>query len=272
MTQIERKKDLLYEYFKIAFDIYKATSMVDDYTICTNSPLDFNDIASYKLPVINFTKELVDRTGGDHVDTDRKHNITIFDYGHIPLYQFSFLIAQNMNFSGTIGIKEINRDFGLSRHLEYLSVFIEEYKINNLFHSKDLDIYGEDSDELMDSYRQLYDVLEEYFTLDSMSLYSLLNGIKNQYKVPDNAILLEGDSYTVLDMKSLRSHIFINEFGEKVSCISSKTSPMLKISFNGNKILHIRTKLDKKNNTFKLRFFIETTSKFLNLFKTKRII
>lgn len=269
MNHTNLKKELLYLYFVNSLYLLEKRGAVDDYDVCNYSEHDFSDIGQYKLPLLDFARSVFNSLGGGHVQ--RNDNIiSLFNNDGFPIYEFSFLVSESLTFSGTIGINEIHRDFGFSKHLDYLSIFMERYKVNNLFTSNNIEVYGEDSEELLASYIKFYDVLEEYFTNDPMSLYSLLSGIKKEYKVPDTTVMFSGDKYIILDMRKLKSHLFINEFIERVDSTSNQTSPMLKIEFDGNKILHIRTKMDKKNNKFKLRFFIETTSKFLNLFKTTR--
>ena len=276
-----KNKDLLkrlcFLYFSIALDIAsKNEGMVDDYEVKKFSTHDFDDISNYKLPILNFAKDLYSKHKTLMFAKSMSNSIVVFNaITKMPYLEFSFVLTQTLTFSGTIGVTEISRDFGLSKHIDYLSLFIERYKINNIVNSSDLrnQIYGGDFDELLTSYQHLYDALQKYFESDTMALYSLLTGIKNYYNVPDIGIhLSDDDTYQVLDMLRLKDHNLINDMPSRIEAISSKQTPMLKIDLDGNKILHIRTKTDKKNNTFKLRFFIETTTKFLNLFKTRRNI
>ena len=251
----------------VALDLIQKNKTVDDYDVVTYSECDYDDIAIYKLPILAFVRKLYSKyTSIDaSIDVD---NIKI--YTPHSLCNFSFVLSETMAFSGTIGITDINKDFGLSKHLNYLSMFVDQYKIDRMVSQYDLEneIQGEEVDELLTAYRQLYIALSDYFNSDYMSLYSLLTGIKQHYNIPDVGVLLDNENYVTLDMTKLKNPSFINDYSRDVKSEVLPDSPTLKVVYKGNKLLHIRTKMDTKNNNYKLRFFIETTTKFLNLFKT----
>lgn len=264
MNQVELKKCLAVEYFKYAIDLYCKNSKVDDYDIRTYSGKEYEEIANSKLAILTLVKDLGEEYGSNIRYNVAYPMIEVFSDDILkPHKTFTLLISKQMTFSGTIGINDIQNDGGLSKHLWYLRLFFDRSDINQL---NNIRVIGDSEEDIVHSYVEFYQSLCKIMQANPISLYKLLTGLKKAYDVPDCAILLDDSNYRVLDFSKINDSRFINSF-EDFSFEASDTSPYLKIKFQGNKLMHIRTKTDVKNNSFKLRLFIETSSKFLKLFE-----
>lgn len=263
MTVIKNKLRLVHLYIAEAFRLKCVNGMVDDYDICRSIGDNFEPIANLKLPILSILECIVSEYDPKSIIVN-EDCVDLLDENGVSFLKFSFIITPILSFSGNIGIREIEYDGGLTKHISYLSLF---------FPLKESSLMGIESthgncneDFIYQYYIDFYSKVSLLLQNDPMSLYSLLTGIKKHYNLLDTCVLLETDGYSFIDFTKLKCIDFINNFSE-VEIESSDTSPMLKISYQGNKLLHLRTKIEKKNSSYKLRFFIETSSKFLKLFK-----
>lgn len=263
---IQNRKLQAIRYFKAVIDLQLKNGIVDDYDIRKCTGEEFEAIANLKMPLLHFADHVLKVFEPSEIRIDERNlHISLFDELGVEFDKFSFVLTPQLSFSGTIGINQIEYDCGVSKHLEYLSIFFpsnELYRLQN-YHipftvTEDVDI--------LDEYVEFYGLLADYLNNSPMALYNLLTGIKKHYGLLDKAVLLTTDSFQVLDFTKFKNIDFINNHDE-VEVEASDTAPLLKISYQGSKLLHLRTKSDRKNSKFKLRFFIETSSKFLDLFK-----
>lgn len=269
MNSIELRKCLADEYFKYAMDLCIKNGKVDDYDIRVTSGKEYEEIAPFKLSILNLVSDLYRDHPNSKIGCYTKNNrISLnLDDGH-PLntfrYDFQLLLTNQMTFSGTIGITDIEYDGGLTKHLNYLSLFFDKSDIRIL---QSILINHHSEESIIRSYTRFYEKLVEIIQNNPTSAYRLFTGVKQAYDIPDTAVLLtDSGHYKIIDFNKLNSHSFLNS-SESFEYTASDISPYLKVEYEGNKILHIRTKTDTKNNKFKLRFFIETNSKFLQLFE-----
>jgi len=261
MTIIQAKKQLVHSYFTEALRLRTVNGNVDDYDICRSIGNDFESIANLKLPILSFLEHLIAEYNPSNIEINGDC-ICLLDECGMKVYTFSFILTPILSFSGNVGINEIEYDGGVNKHMEYLSLFFPEMRNIPKLH-----IWHSEMDEnsLLEAYVDFYRMVCSKLENNPMSLYNLLTGIKKHYNLLDDATLLETDGFSLIDFTKLKDSNFINSFSD-VELETSDTSPMLKISFQGCKLLHIRTKSEKKNSKFKLRFFIETSSKFLRIF------
>jgi hypothetical protein len=261
-------------YFSEAMELLSKNGKVDDYDITVASGINFENIGNFKKSILEFANSVYDNLGKCYCSIyDNK--ISILNTFGFPCYTFSFILTKSMTFSGTVGINQIEKDGGFSKHIKYLSCFIEpnslKRRMSSVKYTFSDDSFMDNPDHLIECYKIFYNRLLEVFKNDPVAIYSLMSGIKHHYELPDVGICLDGDSYSVLDFTMLKSTTFINN-RDQFNCTISDTTPMLKIDYQGNKILHLRTKLESKNSTFRLKFFIETGHKFYNMFKVDRSI
>ncbi len=260
---IENKKRLVSQYFTEAARLYLLNDNVDDFDICTSSGQDFEPIANLKLPILSTMHHLHTLFNFSGVVTDGSH-ILLLDEDTVPLHKFNFILTPILSFSANIGIRELEYDGGVSRHMGYLSLFFPEESLR-LSHFSRMVSHPFDEDQAATLYTKIYEELGKSLSANPMALYSLLTGIKKHYGLLDDAVLLETNGFTVINFRKLKDPSFINNFSS-IEIESSDITPRLNFLFEGVKLLHLRTKAEKKNSSFKLRFFIETSSKFLRLF------
>lgn len=262
-TVLQNKLELVQLYFSEALRLKNLNGITDDYDICRSLGDSFEPIANLKLPILSFLDQVVYSYHPRSVIIDDKC-VKLLDMDGSCIFTFSFLLTSILSFSGNVGIREIEYDGGFKKHIEYLSLFFP-LSSNQLYTVNPT--YGNcDEEFLHEYYINFYKQVSIILSSNPMSLYSLLTGIKKHYNLLDNCVFLETAGYSLIDFTRLKNPNFINNFSD-VEIENSDTSPMLKISYQGNKLLHLRTKVEKKNSSFKLRFFIETSSKFLTIFK-----
>lgn len=260
MTQIQIKKQLVHSYFQEAFRLKTLNGIVDDYDICKSTGNQYESIANLKLPLLSTLEHIVQQYDPHTLLIDGD-NVIFKNIDGTRCCVFSFILTPLLSFSGNVGINAVAYDGGVQKHLEYLSLFFP----SDIHPLKNLTCISSDEEGIRLFYINFYNTVETILQKSPMSLYNLLTGIKKNYNLLDHGILLDNDGFHVVDFTKLKNPDFINNFSE-VEIEASETSPMLKVSYQGSKILHIRTKIEKKNSSFKLRFFIETSSKFLKLF------
>lgn len=260
---IENKKVLATTYFTEAAKMFLLNGNVDDYDICRSTGQNFEPIANLKLPIISAMHHFHTLFNFSGVVTDGC-TVCLLDEATVPLYKFDFILTPVLSFSANIGINEIDYDGGISRHCGYLSLFFPN-ESTKLTHLRNIVRHPLDEQQANELYTKLYKQLGNHLNSNPMALYSLLTGIKKHYGLLDDGVLLETDSFTVINFRKLKDPEFINNFSG-IEIESSDLTPRLNFSFEGVKLLHLRTKVEKKNSTFKLRFFIETSSRFLRLF------
>lgn len=263
MTMIENKKSLAAQYFSEGAKLFLLNGNVDDYDICRATGYDYEPIANLKLPILSTMHHLHTQFNFAGVVTDGD-TIVLVDEATVTLHRFSFILTPILSFSANIGINEIDYDGGVSRHCAYLSLFFPN-ESNKLQHFSRMVCHPFDEDQVNELYTKFYEELGDSLRSNPVALYSLLTGIKKHYGLLDDGVLLETDGFTVINFRKLKDPDFINNFSA-IEIESSDTTPRLNFSFEGVKLLHLRTKVEKKNSTFKLRFFIETSSRFLRLF------
>lgn len=262
-TMMQNKKSLTSRYFCEAARLYLQNGKVDDFDITNSTGDNFEQIANLKLPILSTMHHLNNKFNFSGAMTDGD-TIVLLDESTLELHRFNFILTPVLSFSANVGINEIEYDGGISRHIGYLSLFFPDESIK-LSHFSNEVRYPFDEDQANELYTKIYTHLGNSLSFNPMALYSLLTGIKKHYGLLDDAVLLETDGFTVVNFRKLKDPSFINKFSE-IEIESSDISPRLNFSFEGVKLLHLRTKVEKKNSTFKLRFFIETSSRFLHLF------
>lgn len=265
-TLMRNRKSQAVNYPLAAFDLFTKNGNFDDYDIrkCTGN--EFEEIANLKLPILTFVEYLIAEYNPHCMEIDEDScSVILTDANGMKTGEFCFILTPILSFSGTIGINQVDYDCGVSKHIDYLSLFFPPSELYRLKMFTIPFTVTEEKD-ILDEYIGFYKLLGEYLQRSPMALYNLLTGIKKHYGLLDNAVLLTTDGFSLLDFSKFKNIDFINNYDD-VEIEASDTSPLLKISYQGRKLLHLRTKSDKKNSKFKLRMFIETSSKFLDLFK-----
>lgn len=264
MNIIEVRKCLSDQYLKSAIKLYNKNLKVDDYDIRISTGQKFEEISTQKMALLELAKDICgNHSRGGSRKLPNHFKELFFNSTKSPL-----IITKQMTFSGTIGINDIKKDNGLDKHLCYLRIFFEK---SDLHKFNDVEILGNSENEIMNSYIEFYKKLVDLLQSSPIYIYKLFSGLKREYKIPDYCALINENSYKIINFSKLNDSRFLNLFSN-FSFSLSDTSPYLKISFEGNKLMHIRTKIEQKNKKFKLRFFIETTSKFFDLFEEDYIV
>lgn len=271
MNKLMMQKYLAAEYLSHSLHLKQQNGTCDDYDIRLYSGKEYQEIGHCKMALLRLANDLLENSSGlKHFCRVNANLVSVYNSNSeaVPVCQFSLLTSPFMTFSGTIGINDLELDCGKSKHLRYLGMFFDR---NDLACLREVYIGGSDKEHVLNSYIGFYQRLADFMSSNPISIFKLMSGIKTAYYAPDMLIYLDGEQYHVLDFSKLHdSKLWINNFSN-FSIEASDTSPYLKISCEGNKLLHIRTKSDVKNSGYKLRFFIETSSKFLDLFKKDKI-
>jgi len=181
---------------------------------------------------------------------------------------YNIICSDSMTFSGTIGVRQIEKDGGISAHLNYLSLFLEprglDFLENNFNVKKD---FPRTENDVIDVYMNLYKVLRRYFETFPMAMYSLMTGIKRVYSLPNSGIIINPTNFEIVDFKNFKNVNLINFSHESFTYELSKNTPHLKICFEGIKLMNLRTKIDYKSKKFRLRFMMETGKNFFKIFE-----
>lgn len=192
------------------------------------------------------------------------NNILLYDPSTNERKKYNIICSDIVTFSGTIGITEVERDGGITAHLKYLDMFIDNKGLSFIKPTYDIDSSKET--QVIDLYKDLYSSLKEYLESSPIGLYGLMSGIKTAYSLPGQGIIITPDNYEFVELSDLTTVSLINN-ARKFTYEVSDNVPNLKIYYEGTKLMHLRTKTDYKNKKFKLRFMIETGKNFFKIFE-----
>jgi len=197
------------------------------------------------------------------------NNIVVYkgDFDHLgELY--NIICSDTVTFSGTIGVQQVEKDGGVSAHMDYLRLFLEPRGLD--FIAKNLDLQNKDvKDEsnVIKLYMNLYARLKRYFEDFPMAMYSLMTGIKKVYELPNRGIIITPDKFEMVDFRNFKNVNLINKSQDSFTYKLSDNTPNLKIYHEGIKLMHLRTKIDYKSKKFRLRFMMETGKNFFKVFE-----
>lgn len=196
------------------------------------------------------------------------NNIVVHESrGLHPNETFNIICTNSVSFTGTIGARKVEKNGGIQQHLDYLQLFMD-YQGLPLLKSKLNFVDGvnfSDEKQVLGMYMQFYSILKEYFETYPMAMYDLMTGIKQAYSLPSIGIVLTPENYDFINFDNFKSVDLINN-AHKFSYDLSENVPSLKISYEGTKLMHLRTKTDYRSRSFRLKFMMETAKNFFKIF------
>ena len=185
--------------------------------------------------------------------------------GRYPNKTYNIICTDSVAFTGTVGVREVESDGGIRQHIQYLIMFMDQQGIPSIKRVDTTSVDFSSEAQVIDLYMDFYRRLKEYFERYPMAMYDLMTGIKKVYNLPSDGILINPQEYKFIDFDNFKSVDLINN-AHKFSYELSKSVPSLKISYEGTKLMHLRTKVDYKSKKFRLRFMMETAKNFFNIF------
>lgn len=246
-------------------------SMREHGTILINED-EYEDVSDFIPTAKSLCEFLIEDAPNNEIYCERiadTNNIVLYkgDFDHLgELY--NIICSDSVTFSGTVGVKQVEKDGGISAHLDYLRLFLEPRGLD--FISKNLDLYNKDLKEekdVINLYMDLYTRLKKYFEDFPMAMYSLMTGIKKVYNLPNSGIIITPEKFEMVDFRSFKDINLINQSHESFTYELSDNNPNLKIYHEGIKLMHLRTKIDYKSKKFRLRFMMETGKNFFRIFE-----
>jgi hypothetical protein len=238
--------------------------------IRNNKTIDVDEeLQDYKDSIINVCQHLCKDDNFFCERIANTNNIVLRSIDGCVGKSYNVISTDTVTFSGTIGVKEVEYDAGVEKHLSYFRLFTDQQsepllknKLRSLF--KQMNVINEKS--IINLYKNFYDNLKEYFETYPLAMYSLMTGIKKVYALPSNGIIITPRGYSFINFDNFKSIDLINR-SSNFSYETSNKVPCLKIYYQGHKLMHLRTKIDYKNEKFRLRFFIETGKNFFKIFE-----
>lgn len=231
---------------------------------------DFVDIADYIPQIKKLCAEL--NTGdcaGFYCERIKdSNNIVIYIDNEQIGQTYNIICSDTVTFSGTIGVNEVEKDGGISCHLDYLKLFVDTQKLPSLGTGiKTSDVDFSDEKSVTEMYIKFYTKLKKYFETSPIAMYSLMSGIKKVYQLPNKGIVITPSSHSFVDFSNFKDVNLINKSSTSFKYELSETTPNLKIYYEGSKLMHLRTKVDYKSKKFRLRFMMETGKNFFSIFE-----
>jgi hypothetical protein len=182
---------------------------------------------------------------------------------------YNIICTDVVTFSGTIGVKEIEKDGGISKHLKYFKLFTDQQAqplLKNKLNDCLKRINSKNEEDIINLYKEFYDNLKVYFETYPLAMYSLMTGIKDVYNLPSDGIIITPSGHSFVNFDNFKSIDLINR-SANFSFETSDNIPCLKIYYQDTKLMHLRTKIDYRNEKFRLRFFMETGKNFFKIFE-----